>query len=209
MWNRFRADSCQLRVPISCVLFALDAPREQIKLLHIMLEHAVQPPDELSIKRLIVVSLTLSLSLVTGCVHHYSLHSIQRSEQLDSKGSALISLPQDGAFETIIYHGSGHQTARAVASAFAKHLARVDIMPAVATLEEQLAAARSAGFDYLVTPSIAHWEDRATEWSGRPDRIEIELRTVPLLPFGYISRRLPVIEILLLRPPWHRIGRVD
>ena len=51
-------------------------------------------------------------------------------------------------------------------------------MPVVATLADQLAAARSGGFNYLVAPAIAHWEDRATEWSGRPDRIEIELRTL-------------------------------
>lgn len=27
-------------------------------------------------------------------------------------------------------------------------------------------------------PTVVHWEDRATEWSGRPDRIEIEVRTL-------------------------------
>src|SRR5262249_2070374 len=114
---------------------------------------------------------------LVGCAHHYNLHPIQHAEPLDTKASALVALPDDGKFEKITYPGSGRQTARAVAAAFAKHLARVDIMPALATSAEQLASARSGGFDYLVTPSITHWEDRATEWSGRPDRIEIELRT--------------------------------
>lgn len=129
-------------------------------------------------KRPLVAALIFSVALLAGCANHYALHSIQRSEQLDGKASALIALPQDGMFETITYPGSGRQTARAVAAAFTKHLTRVDIMAAAASSTEQLAAARSGGFDYLVTPSIAHWEDRATEWSGRPDRIEIEIRTL-------------------------------
>lgn len=129
-------------------------------------------------KHLLPLALTLTTTLLGGCAHNYNLHSLQRAEPLEAKASALVALPEDGRFEKIIYPGSGRQTARAVATAFAKHLARVDIMAAPATSAEQLAAARSGGFDYLVTPSIAHWEDRATEWSGRPDRIEIELRTL-------------------------------
>jgi hypothetical protein len=30
-------------------------------------------------------------------------------------------------------------------------------------------------FAYYVDPEILHWEDRATEWSGRPDTIEIRI----------------------------------
>ena len=120
----------------------------------------------------------LVITLLTGCAHHYDLHSIQRAEPLDNKASALVAVPEDGRFEKIEYPGSGRKAALTVSAAFAERLSRVDIMPAPATTAEQLAAARSGGFDYLVTPSIAHWEDRATEWSGRRDRITIELRTV-------------------------------
>ena len=28
---------------------------------------------------------------------------------------------------------------------------------------------------YLIDPTILHWEDRNTEWSGRPDRISVKL----------------------------------
>ena len=30
-------------------------------------------------------------------------------------------------------------------------------------------------YAYFIKPVILSWEDRATEWSGRPDRIEIQL----------------------------------
>ena len=33
----------------------------------------------------------------------------------------------------------------------------------------------SNDFQYYVVPEILHWEERATEWSGLPDRIELQL----------------------------------
>ena len=38
-----------------------------------------------------------------------------------------------------------------------------------------LAAKSAAQYRYYVAPEILHWEDRATEWSGRPDRIEVQI----------------------------------
>jgi Domain of unknown function (DUF4823) len=32
---------------------------------------------------------------------------------------------------------------------------------------------RPLGADYELVPAITHWEDRATEWSGKPDRAEV------------------------------------
>jgi len=32
-----------------------------------------------------------------------------------------------------------------------------------------------AKFGYYVQPEILHWEDRATEWSGKSDRLEIQV----------------------------------
>ena len=33
----------------------------------------------------------------------------------------------------------------------------------------------SQEYGYFVEPRILHWEDRNTEWSGKPDRIEIQV----------------------------------
>ena len=38
--------------------------------------------------------------------------------------------------------------------------------------------ASSRKFDYLVYPSILHWEDRATEWSAKADRVKVKLVVV-------------------------------
>jgi hypothetical protein len=33
----------------------------------------------------------------------------------------------------------------------------------------------SMTYDYYVVPEIVRWEDRATEWSGIPDKVEIKI----------------------------------
>lgn len=122
-----------------------------------------------------LIFLAFALALLAGCTtHRYSLHPITRGESMRAGASALVALPEDGRFGQISYSGTGRQVARSVATALAKHCPRVDIMQ---NTNAPLESARAGGFDYLITPRIIHWEDRATEWSGKPDRIEIELRT--------------------------------
>jgi hypothetical protein len=40
---------------------------------------------------------------------------------------------------------------------------------------EGMAQAKQGGFTHYAEPIIVLWEDRATEWSGRPDRIIIRI----------------------------------
>lgn len=45
----------------------------------------------------------------------------------------------------------------------------------MASHEANARVARSRKLRYLAIPTILHWEDRATEWSGKPDRISDRL----------------------------------
>ncbi|MEZ9687657.1 DUF4823 domain-containing protein [Vibrio atlanticus] len=38
--------------------------------------------------------------------------------------------------------------------------------------------AKSNEFDYLIFPTILHWEDRATEWSAKPDKVSVKITVV-------------------------------
>jgi Domain of unknown function (DUF4823) len=125
-----------------------------------------------------ILALSAVALLCGGCAHTYTITSISRSGVLRANASALVALPEDGHFEKNSYPGSGRTTGLAVSAAFARHLQRVDSTPETAALAVQLDKARAAKSDYLIVPTVVHWEDRATEWSGRPDRIEIEIRTV-------------------------------
>jgi hypothetical protein len=50
--------------------------------------------------------------------------------------------------------------------------------------------AASVNFDYFVIPEILHWEDRATEWSGIPDKIEVKISIYRGPGMGGIGFRL-------------------
>jgi hypothetical protein len=41
-----------------------------------------------------------------------------------------------------------------------------------------LKSAQAGGYSYLFYPEILLWEDRATEWSGRPDQASVKVSIV-------------------------------
>ena len=46
------------------------------------------------------------------------------------------------------------------------------------SLEEALQSARAQSAKYVVFPVILAWEDRATEWSGKADRVSVKISIV-------------------------------
>lgn len=127
-------------------------------------------------KRLLFLSILAALC--SGCVHTCTARTISRTDPLSTNAAALVALPEDGRFEKIVYPGSGRKAALAVSQAFGKRLRSVDVTAQTGALTKHLEQARAGKFDYLIVPTVIHWEDRATEWSGRSDRIEIEVRAV-------------------------------
>ncbi len=104
------------------------------------------------IMRLIYAALAV-FSMV-GCADTHTLtrsSGSQNAVTLQGQASAYVAVPLDGRFEATLYGGSGAMTAQALASA------------------------KAGGFGYLLYPEILHWEDRATEWSARPDVATVKL----------------------------------
>lgn len=113
--------------------------------------------------------------LAVGCSSTYQQADVQTMiNKLDASQGVLISQPQDGSYETTQYQNSGQMTAQAIYAAFSKKAHRVEITtrchgdPCLNTIEP-------TQFRYYVKPVILHWEERATEWSGKPDVIEIQV----------------------------------
>ena len=96
------------------------------------------------------------------------------SEALDPGKTVLISVPADGMYGSTVYDNSGRMTAEAVRAAFAKHASSADIITGC-TGKDCLNIVDDQMCGYFVMPVIRHWEDRATEWSGKSDRIDIQL----------------------------------
>ncbi|MBV1913834.1 MAG: DUF4823 domain-containing protein [Pseudomonadales bacterium] len=86
----------------------------------------------------------------------------------------LISIPEDGWYGNTQYPNSGKMTANAVRAAFAKNANKADLAKDCKD-EECLSKIDVEKYGYFVKPVILNWEDRATEWTGKSDRIEIQI----------------------------------
>jgi hypothetical protein len=88
-----------------------------------------------------------------------------------------VSPPEDGKdHRPRTYVGSGAWTLSAIESALSNAGATVKTGSQTESVDAALVSARAAGADILVYPEITNWEDRATEWSGLPDRINLHMR---------------------------------
>jgi hypothetical protein len=119
--------------------------------------------------------LPILILFLSSCAASYQNRIVQSPlSKLDRAKGVFISTPKNGRYDRTEYKNSGQMTASAVKAAFARFsnntfvsdecLGRVclKIMPT-----EQ--------YGYYLKPEILHWEDRATEWSGLRDRIEIKI----------------------------------
>lgn len=124
-----------------------------------------------SVKLIAVVFATLSM---LGCTTYSQKNVSEASAKLQRGKSVAIAMPTNGQYGSTVYSGSGHMTATPVQGAFSRHTNRTT---AVANCKDLncLMTDRSQISDYYVVPEILHWEDRATEWSGIPDKIEVKI----------------------------------
>jgi len=114
--------------------------------------------------------------LILSCSAHFQQIDLTNKPQakFDSQGKVLIATSQDGHYGTINYPGSGLMTSQSIIKAFARHT-KLAMTIICSTIDSCLNEAKKNGYSYLVYPEILHWEERATEWSGKPDRIEIKV----------------------------------
>lgn len=121
------------------------------------------------------VALIVVMSLVlAACTSTYTQQTVTAAKsQLATTGSVLVATPHDGAYGNINYSGSGSATANAVRAAFSRFSNNVQLVDDC----HDISCLRSNpnNFDYYVVPKILHWEDRATEWSLRKDKIEVKI----------------------------------
>lgn len=98
--------------------------------------------------------------------------------KLTQADTIYVSVPTDGAYGSDAYRGSGQSTAQIISSAFSKRTRLARAGRSTQDFDAALEAARKAQCKYLVFPTILHWEDRATEWSSLPDRVEVKIEVI-------------------------------
>jgi hypothetical protein len=125
------------------------------------------------------LALTLSFLFLFGCADTHQLMRAPGSDLALPKGaSAYIAIPADGRHGNTNYSGSGALTAQAVATAFAPYLQKITVAIKSEGLESAQQSAKSGKYTYLLFPQILHWEDRATEWSSRPDVASVKVSLI-------------------------------
>jgi hypothetical protein len=133
--------------------------------------------------RPIVGGLIAFVLLMQGCSNTYKLEALPlktapgmtgSSDPMMSVGDQVaIALPKDGQYGETVYAGSGNMVQLAVINCLnSKGLMAVTTEDAGVAVRQ-----RAKVHQWQVKPIILEWEDRATEWSGKPDRIRIELQT--------------------------------
>ncbi len=119
--------------------------------------------------------LLLGAALVAGgCSQKLAVDAYQAPQVIiGSESSFYVLRPENGRYGEKTYPDSGAATMQAAVAALAVHVATVVAATGVEDLTVALSAAQAAGLTYVFEPTILNWEDRATEWSGKPDRITV------------------------------------
>ncbi|RKX35965.1 MAG: DUF4823 domain-containing protein, partial [Verrucomicrobia bacterium] len=121
---------------------------------------------------------------LTGCTSTYNMKVLKSpSGKLQRTHSVAIKTPQNGHFGGQSYSESGKMTADAFNSGFSKYSSDVKLVPAGKTRSDYAGLKKM----YYVEPEILHWEERATEWSGKPDRIEIKVNVYETSSMNTVS----------------------
>ncbi len=115
----------------------------------------------------------LVVVVLAGCAASYQQNVVApMASKLERGKPVLIATPASGSYGNKQYPASGQQTATVVHGAFAKYTkaAVSNCLDLTCLLNEG-----RKDYSYYVVPQILHWEDRNTEWSGIPDRVEIKI----------------------------------
>jgi hypothetical protein len=123
----------------------------------------------------IVAAVVLSISLA-GCASKYRVDAYEApTTHLDKQASFYVVLPEDGRYGATVYPGSGATTAQAVTAALLVHVDKAVVgTTAGEDLDAALAQAKQRALTHVFVTTILNWEDRATEWSGIPDKLTLK-----------------------------------
>ncbi len=139
--------------------------------------------------------------LLLGCGTSYQQTVVTPLRSSLEPGKAvLISVPQDGFYAATEYKGSGQMTAGISRVAFLRFATNVDVT-ADCHGADCFDRANTGGYGYYVRPEILQWEDRATEWSGRSDKVEIRLTI-----YDADTRQEIATQVVAGRSSWWTLG---
>jgi hypothetical protein len=120
--------------------------------------------------------------LLTGCKSTYSEKNLTTEPPPLLQGSSRIyvAVPYDASFKKQVALNSGKHTAEALYVAFKRYSRGIYMGKFPESATEAVESARRYSAEYLIYPHILKWEDRATEYSGIRDRLELKIDLITL-----------------------------
>jgi hypothetical protein len=110
-----------------------------------------------------------------GCTSTYKFDNEKYADYPMEKGkSYYIATSEDGFYNTEVYTGSGRTVSSIIKQQLQKYAAKTTVFRDRKTIDD-FTDAELSSVDYVVIPEILHWEDRATFWSGLPDKVDIQI----------------------------------
>lgn len=117
----------------------------------------------------------LLVIIFVSCTSTYKYDFNNPSEEiLEINKNIAITVSEDGAYGNDVYTGSGRKVSNTIRIELKKYTTNIEILKDKVSLKD-LSDQESYGYDYIIVPEIIHWEDRATAWSGIPDKVEISI----------------------------------
>jgi len=130
----------------------------------------------------------ITIASLAGCADSHNWTPQQNgSTRITQKDRIYVTTPADGEYGNHIYSGSGRNTSKIIASAVSARSRLVRTGGVAENFDDALAQAQRSDQDVLIFPTILHWEDRATEWSMIPDKVEIKVDVVSVRSGDVIS----------------------
>src|SRR5688572_9162275 len=122
------------------------------------------------------------LVMASGCQSTYSEKNVttEAPPLLRSNSRIFVAIPFDATFKKNVAQGSGKMTAEALMGAFTRYTKSVYLGKYPESTAEALESARQFNADYLVYPNLVRWEDRATEYTGVRDQLQIKIDLIDL-----------------------------
>ncbi|MFV0486319.1 MAG: DUF4823 domain-containing protein [Vibrio fluvialis] len=122
----------------------------------------------------------VSSAALLGCADSHSLNVTDANSniKLMPDTAVYISLSKDGEYGEHYYSGSGQMVSQIIQGELVTRLNNVVIAQKPESYASALQFASERKFDYLVYPTILHWEDRSTEWSAKPDKVKVKISVI-------------------------------
>ena len=130
-------------------------------------------------KRIIIACVIAAVSVGTGCQTTTVEPVSSAPMKKIARGTCIyVVIPHDGSYDGRQYQGSGATVASAFDAALSRYADSVIVGAGSDSTAEVIAIAKEKKCTYAVIPKITRWEDRATEWSGIRDKMELLVKVV-------------------------------